>query len=361
MAEVNLGRVGFVNKGTYSSSITYKINDVVKYQDGIYVATASTTGNLPTDTDYWQVWIDTDKIDRPTKVSTDVISVNGTELTLSSPTMGTDYYIQRIDGEYSLTDTKDDDTIGGFHYSLTPDTETETGNKTCDDIAEISGINSYSIWTKWFRPICEPEGMVYIGGRWYDIYLCNSEHITNGTSYSGGTIVAGDTTNGRAIPKIPTEYGGDGSTTYGQFSWWEAAEIAKSHSKTLISYEEFCGIAYGVNEGKSSSDDGYETIAGAIEHYPNLTSKYGIEQATGVQWIWGADINADADSPSWQSVAGGRGYIYANSDELNSGILGGRRDSGVYAGSRASYWSSYVWSSGWGFGSRFACNHMEIS
>lgn len=69
--------------------------------------------------------------------------------------------------------------------------------------------------------------MVKVGNDWYDIYLLNSEHITNGTSKAGAT------TNGRAIPKIPLEYGGNGTLTYGKFTWFQACEIGKAHGKRL--------------------------------------------------------------------------------------------------------------------------------
>ena len=41
-------------------------------------------------------------------------------------------------------------------------------------------------------------------------------------------------------------------------------------------------------------------------------------------------------------------------------ILGGNRDNGVNAGSRASAWHDYVWFSVWDVGCRFACDHLEL-
>ena len=302
-------------------------------------------------------------IDRPTKASSTSILVDGVELTVSSPVAGTDYYFSKT----AITTSKQADTIGGFHYGLTPDGEVATGNKTAYDMTAISGINAYSIWTNWFRPTCEPEGMVYIKGKWYDIYLLNSEHIINGTSKAGLTIAGGaaDTTNYRAIPKIPLEYGGDGTVDYGELTWFEVCEIAKAHGKELISYSEFPTIAYGVDEEKSSSTDGYEVNVGKIEHYPHLTSKYGIEQATGTQWIWGKDVGGNRDEGSttwaWRDKAGGRGQIYALHDNhITAVLLGATRVNGVNAGSRASDWGDYVWHSNWYMGSRFCCKHMEV-
>ena len=55
MATVNLGRIKFVNRGTYNNSTAYTADDVVIFTDTVgglqntsaYIATASTTGNAP--------------------------------------------------------------------------------------------------------------------------------------------------------------------------------------------------------------------------------------------------------------------------------------------------------------------------
>ena len=292
-------------------------------------------------------------IDRPTKTSPSSVNVNGTVLTCGA-VAGTDYYINVSNGIYSLG-AKGSDTIGGFHYGLTSESEAPTGNKTEADMVEIRGINAYSIWTNSFRPICEPEGMVHILGRWYDIYLLNSEHVANGTSKAGLVIAAGATDYGRAIPKIPLAFGGDGSTNYGAFKWFHATEVGKSHSKELISYEQFMAIAYGVVEKTDSSTVG-ETVIGKIEHYPQLTSKFGIEQATGTEYIWGSDIG-NSTSGTWNNVLDGRGDIYS---DIKTVGLGGNRDSVSNAGSRCSYWLGSLTDSTWYIGCRFSCDSLKL-
>ena len=287
-------------------------------------------------------------------------------VTLDSPVAGTDYKVYaKIDGSFYAATTPDDTTdrlIGGFHYGLIPVDEAPTGNKTEDDMVAIRGINKYSFWDLKFRPICSPDGMAYVNGKWYDIYLLNSEHIVNGTSKAGATIAAGVVdANARAIPKIPLEYGGDGTVNYGKFTWFQACEIAKAHSKELISYAEFPTIAYGVVEGVDSST--METNIGKIEHYPDLTSKYGIEQASGTQWIWGKNlINGYGTTDwAWKNNADGRGQIYSTSNSPTAVILGGHRSAGSFAGSRASSWYYYVWNSYWSIGCRLACDHLKLA
>ncbi len=280
---------------------------------------------------------------------------------------GTDYYVFATNtGEFIASANKSLPSgylaenvklIGGFHYGLVGEDEAATGNKTAADMTKIQGINAYSFWDlKWMPANGKPEGMICVGTKWYDIYLLNSEHITNGTSKANATIAGGATDNGRAIPKIPLEYGGDNTLTYGKFTWLQALEVAKAHGKEMIPYDRFPAVAYGVSEGKSSSTDGYETVAGKVEHYPHLTSKYGMEQATGVQYVWGANIGS-ASGTAWEDIADGRGEIYGSPKAVK---LGGNRAYGVDAGSRHSRWHDSVSFSAWDIGCRFACDHLRL-
>jgi hypothetical protein len=55
----DLGKVGIVMKGTWSSSATYEVLDAVSYDTGLYIAKQSVPANtLPTNTTYWQAAID---------------------------------------------------------------------------------------------------------------------------------------------------------------------------------------------------------------------------------------------------------------------------------------------------------------
>jgi hypothetical protein len=60
MADVNLGRIGFVNKGDWSDG-EHKLHDIVKFNGNIYaciLAHTSIAGNIdPTNTSYWQLWV----------------------------------------------------------------------------------------------------------------------------------------------------------------------------------------------------------------------------------------------------------------------------------------------------------------
>ena len=54
MSMNDAGRIGFVLKGDYDSNTTSELLDVVKYAGCSYAAKGTTTGNLPTNTLYWQ-------------------------------------------------------------------------------------------------------------------------------------------------------------------------------------------------------------------------------------------------------------------------------------------------------------------
>ena len=298
------------------------------------------------------------------------LSLN-TNLDTGSKLAGYDYYVYcTASNTYNISrdKTKTDGTIiGGFHYGLVPETEAPTGNKTEAWMIEQRGIWSHSFWDLKFKPNSKyEEGKNYSNGKWVDIYQADEDIAIRGHSSpwkSVGVkakIAAGTTDYGRGIPKIPLDFGGNGTVTYGKFTWFQACEIAKSLGMRLLTYEEFSPLAYGVTESVSSLTNGYETTAGAIEHYPHLTSRY-MEQATGVQWIWGADVGGNYGTTdwAWRNNTDTRGQIFSTSNDPTV-LLGGFRGDGAYAGSRASNWNSFVWNSTWNVGCRFACDDLEL-
>lgn len=53
-----LGKVGVVPKGEYNEATRYTKLDIVKYDSQSYMALAETIGNLPTNTEYWQLLVE---------------------------------------------------------------------------------------------------------------------------------------------------------------------------------------------------------------------------------------------------------------------------------------------------------------
>lgn len=46
-----------VNKGTYNNSLAYNLNELTQYNGTTYYCIQASVGNLPTDTDYWAVFL----------------------------------------------------------------------------------------------------------------------------------------------------------------------------------------------------------------------------------------------------------------------------------------------------------------
>ena len=56
----NLGKLRFTYKGTYNSGTTYQTNDIVRYNNSLYVFinVGSSAGRTPTETDFWSKMVD---------------------------------------------------------------------------------------------------------------------------------------------------------------------------------------------------------------------------------------------------------------------------------------------------------------
>jgi Regulator of chromosome condensation (RCC1) repeat len=55
MATLDLGKIKFTWKNNYSGATAYEKDDVVKYNESVYVCKLASTGNLPTNTTYWDL------------------------------------------------------------------------------------------------------------------------------------------------------------------------------------------------------------------------------------------------------------------------------------------------------------------
>jgi len=74
MATINLGNIKFNWQGAYAGGSSYNIDDVVSYNGSSYICKLASTGNLPTNTTYW---------DQMSSAGT-----NGTDLTTTLTTQG---------------------------------------------------------------------------------------------------------------------------------------------------------------------------------------------------------------------------------------------------------------------------------
>lgn len=295
-----------------------------------------------------------------------------TDVQMPALTAGTDYAIYlcgdgtlRADANFSaptgfttLTSRK----IGGFHYAPGGNAAAQLGGDA------LPAINPYSLWDLKWRPSCaDPRGMALIGGSfWCDIYLLGVDHHVNGTSRNGVTIA-----DGGSPPKVPAMFGGNGSSTY-TLTQYAAAEIMASHGKQLLAYGEFSAAAYGVTEAAGRGPDPVATGLGVNNVGTNVdqkfTSKWGVIQAAGCQWIWGRDLGyrldgADltaAQAYSWKANTTGRGSAYSQSSNgLVAALFGGGWGHGSACGSRSSDWNNAPWNSGTNVGARGRCDHLK--
>ena len=275
-----------------------------------------------------------------------------TAITMPTLTAGTDYAIwlkddATIQASSSYTSAPGAGNwrkIGGFHYAPGGNAAAQAGGDT------TPAINAYSLWDLKFRPACpDPRGMTLVADSfWTDIYLLGVDHLTNNTSKYNVTIA-----DGSNPPKIPTKFGGNGSTVYSTLNWWEAGEVLQSWGKRMPSYDEFAALAYGTTEATSDGTDPVSTILRNA-----YTSKWGVMLATGNLWVWGAEFGGGAAAASWVANTGGRGSTYQMENAVRFGGNWGDTSS---SGSRASNWNNSPTNSNNNIGTRGVCEDKELA
>ena len=293
-----------------------------------------------------------------TTATTLYIEVNGsiktiaasTSITMPTLTAGTDYAIwAKTDGTLEATSNHTSPPsanarkVGGFHYAPGGNATGTSGGNTTPQ------INEYSFWDLKWRPVCtDPRGMTLVGGGyWMDIYLTGVDAITNGSSKYNVTMA-----DGSSPPKVPTMFGGNGSTTYGSYTWFEGMELSAAFGKRVPTQREFMSAMYGTTEASSVGTDQNNTILNAA-----YTSKWGVMQSTGVLWIWGNERGGAYNTGGWNANTEGRGSEY---NAPNAVLLGGCWNVGSGSGSRCSHWSSAASDSSASVGSRFCCDHLQL-
>ena len=285
------------------------------------------------------------------EVNGDVKTIaSATSITMPSATAGTDYAIWcttagalEATTDHVSPPSANARKVGGFHYAPGGNATGTSGGDT------TASINEYSLWDLKWKPNCpDPRGMTLVGGHfWSDIYLTGVDHHTNGTSYYNVTIA-----DGSSPPKVPSLFGGNGSTTYGSYTWWEQAELLSSHGKRPPTYQEFSALAYGTTEASSRGSDPTTTQMSATDD--NFTSKWGVIQSTGCMYTWGNNFGGPNGSSAWTANTEGRGSTYNLSNVV---ILGGLWTNTSNSGSRYSEWANAPTTSNSGIGSRGVCDH----
>lgn len=112
MAATDLGKVGIVMKGTWSSSATYEVLDAVSYNSGFYIAKqAVPAGTLPTNTTYWQLALGNVKTQQTNLYNT-VFGASSTAITLNDSISNYEYI--------GIDTANQNNTSGSRGYVLAP-------------------------------------------------------------------------------------------------------------------------------------------------------------------------------------------------------------------------------------------------
>jgi hypothetical protein len=269
---------------------------------------------------------------------------------MPAATTGTDYAIWAKPGgtleatsNHSTPPIANSRKVGGFHYAPGGNAAAQSGGNT------TAQINEYSFWDLKYRPSApDPRGMTLVAGVfWIDIYLTGVDAITNGSSKYNVTMA-----DGASPPKVPTMFGGNGSTTYGSYTWFEAMELGTAFGKRCPTQQEFMSAMYGTTEASSIGTDQNNTILNAT-----YTSRWGVMQSSGVLYVWGRERAGPYASAAWNANTEGRGSEY---NAPNACLLGGGWSDGVVSGSRCSFWGVAASNSLGDIGSRFSCDHLQL-
>lgn len=147
---INLGIVSIKNMGEYDSQTQYEKLNVVTYQGSTYCALQSTEGNLPTNTEYWQLYAEKgDKGD----TGEQGVSVESIEQTTTS---------SESEGTNVITATLSDGTTSTFNIKNGKQGEKgDTGNPGSSPIA-VSSAGDMTDTTKIY--VLSTDGHWY----WYD-------------------------------------------------------------------------------------------------------------------------------------------------------------------------------------------------
>lgn len=254
--------------------------------------------------------------------------------------------------------------VGGWHQGLTAYGTTpasgsfsttgftgQGGNKvwTQADVNKIAGINEFSIWDLAWCCAGEQRGLALDPQReqWLSIYFTSTNHIVNGPSAYNTDIASGT-----VLPRIPLQYGGNGTMNYSRFSQYECEEVAASFGLHLPDEDVFRSAAFGVTEGQSLG--GSSVTVPATLRQPGYTSRIGLEQTTGHQVIFARGVYA-ADGSAWQD-SGYRGQSYGKPWIR---LLGGDRAGGGSSGSRCGNSVNVSSFSYWHISLRCAGDHQK--
>ena len=198
MAIIDLGKVSITWRGTYAGGTAYTPKDAVVYNNASYICIANTTGNLPTDTSYWNVMA--------------AKGVDGTDVGTTLTTQGDVLYrdgsgLQRLaagtNGQYLKTQgsganpTWADVSVGAYSFkqlyltNLSQETHTGTANNAYvfGNALQITPAASTDIFDIRLQSAVEGQPSTYIG---FAIGVNTADSWSSNTSHSSLKISSGE-------------------------------------------------------------------------------------------------------------------------------------------------------------------------
>jgi hypothetical protein len=251
---IDLGKIRFYFAGLWSDSATYELNDVVKYGGNVYVYTyaLSSTGNLPTNDNYWSLMIEGLKFTGVYNASVEYKVgdgvAHGGKVYISVKTgsgqtpPNAQYWSQFADGiqyEGAFLDSRnyqknDVVTYGGSVFIAKQDGVGNLPTVTAFWDEFVSGVDATGVWNQATQ--YKPNQLVAYGAR---VYISNTNNVNKvpSTNVSDWTVFV------------------DGVRAMGTYN-----SATQYHINDIIVYGSTIYIAKGDTLGNTPSDTTYWNV-----------------------------------------------------------------------------------------------------
>jgi len=278
--------------------------------------------------------------------------------------------------------------IGGFHVGHIRKVSTDglwvpvdstgakfgtSGTKWQDNVT--TGIIPNSVWDLKNRPRTLFGGMVKINKNlWSTIYQVSADEAVTFMNGTNGLSVAEG--------KLQSKYGELPVTGTEGLNQYNFNELAERQGMRLLSYDEWCAVAFGSPQGEDGSNNygwtkttntartrtgcqvntstGERDTVSGVKPYA-ISAKNAVDCAGNVyEWTKSFSLDFSSTNWAWQNVLGanqGQAYL-PNSRGLRALRCGGYWNDGVNCGPRAVSGGNSPWGVAADIGSRFACDSL---
>ena len=277
-----------------------------------------------------------EQIDMDLSLAANWDPTSATDYTQAANRAGKNFYIYECANDGELVHLLSANSTYPGNY--TADTSRKVGGFPClcAAVGTISGhaLSGYlagdilpaGVWDLKHRPVCAPEGMVYVAGigKWVDIYLASVSSEALVSAY-GATCA-----DGASSPA---------------FHWNKFCQWFGQIGKRMPTQHEFVAASLGSNQGTNiagSADPG--TTGGHSDTASRrMISNWGCEDCCGNLWQWLIEAGGPYDTTASyvdaydenDSGVAGQGYYVPN-----RGIAGGNWNGAAVCGSRGSSWAN---------------------